>query len=321
MNNYWDTYPLVKKDLEAVETIILDNMKSRDNDIAESLASLVNAGGKLLRPAFLLLAGRFGKFNPQKLYPLAATIEILHMATLVHDDIIDNAELRRGVKTIHAQHGPAQAVFTGDLLLSRCFLILSEKTSMENMRNISKVVAKICEGEIDQNSAHYKLESTVRQYLKRIASKTAALIAMSFAIGAVESKCSRKLVAKLNRIGYNIGMAFQIIDDILDYEGSEQLVGKPLGNDLKHGIYTLPLIYAIKKNDAELTARLKTKDYTDEDIRFIINKATELGGMDKARVLAQRYTERAFEGINSLPDKESRQILLEITKTLLIREY
>jgi heptaprenyl diphosphate synthase len=321
MNNYWDKYPLVKKDLEAVEAVLIDNMKCKDKNIEKSLIDMIYAGGKLLRPAFLLLSGRFGKFNERKLYSFAATIEILHMATLVHDDVIDKSELRRGVKTIYAEHGSSDAVFVGDLLLSRCFLLLSKKTNMDNMRMISQIMVRICEGEIDQNSAHYKLDSTVKQYLKRIATKTSALFALSFTIGASETKCSKKLTKELGRIGYNIGMAFQIIDDILDYEGSEAMVGKPLGNDLKYGIYTLPLIYAIKEKDQALAAVLETKNYSEDDIKFIINKTVQLGGMDRARDLARRYTNRAFDGIEALPNCESKEILKEVVRTLLIREY
>jgi heptaprenyl diphosphate synthase len=321
MNNFWNSYPFIQKDLEKVEEILMENMKSKEKKIEASLFDMVSSGGKMLRPAFLLLAGRFGKFNQKKLYPLAAVIELLHMSTLIHDDVIDNSEFRRGKKSIHAQYGPHYAVFTGDLLFTRCFMLLSNHTSMSNMKLISQVISKICQGEIDQYSSHYQLDNTVKQYLKRISTKTAALFAMSLSIGSIEAKCSKQLTKELSRIGYNIGMAFQIIDDILDYVGSEDLVGKSLGNDLKHGIFTLPIIYSLKCEDIELKETLLKKSYNDEDINKIITKTIDLGGLERARALAKRYTQRAFDKINSLPDCESKKVLFEVTETLLIREY
>jgi heptaprenyl diphosphate synthase len=321
MNNYWNKYPVIQKDLEKIEDILKENMKCKEKKIEKTLLEMVSSGGKMLRPSFLLLAGRFGKFSSKKLYPLASVIEILHMATLIHDDIIDNSEYRRGVRTIQAEYGPNYAVFTGDLLFTRCFMLLSDNTSMENMKLISNVIARICQGEIEQYSAHYQIDNTVKQYLRRISTKTAALFSLSFFIGASESKCSKNLTKQLARIGYNIGMAFQIIDDILDYVGSEDLVGKPLGNDLKHGIFTLPLIYTLMEKDNEISEVLKKKDYSDEDIQYIINKTIELGGLKRARDLAHRYTQRAFNIIDTLPNCESKRIITEITETLLIREY
>lgn len=320
MNNFWNRYPLIKNDLEAVEAILKENMKCRDKTIERSLLEMINSGGKMLRPAFLLLAGRFGKYT-KKLYPLAAVIEMLHMATLIHDDIIDKAEYRRGTKSIQAEFGANYAVFTGDLLFTKCFAMLSSKTSMKNMKLLSDVIAQICQGEIDQYSAHYNVDNTVKQYLKRISTKTAALFSLSFVVGAAESRCSIKLSKDLGRIGYNIGMAFQIIDDILDYAGSESIVGKPLANDLKQGIFTLPLIYALKNDNGELKDILRKNNYSDEDVEVIINRAIELGGLDAARALAQKYTRKAFKGIENLTECESKKILFEVTEILLIREH
>jgi heptaprenyl diphosphate synthase len=321
MNNFWNNYPLIKKDLENVEAILLQNMKSREKKIEESLFNMVTSGGKMLRPAFILLAGRFGKFSAKKLYPMAAAIELLHMATLIHDDIIDNSEFRRGKKTLHEEYGPYYAVFTGDLLLTKCFSLIANHTSMTNMKLIAQVMGRICEGEIEQYSSHYRLDNTIKQYLKRIATKTAALFSLSLSIGSIESKCSKRLIKNMNNIGYNIGMAFQIIDDILDYTGSQDVVGKSLGNDLKHGIFTLPLIYALKENDKDLVDMLDKKGYSDEDIHKIINRTIELGGLEKARILAKRFTQKAFDKISQLPDCDSKSILQEVTEKLLVREY
>lgn len=321
MNNFWDRYPSLKIDLELVTEIMKSNVKNREKAIEEALLDLINSGGKLLRPGFLLISSRFGNYERDKACSLAAVIEMLHMATLVHDDIIDDAKYRRGQETIQSKYGKDYAVFMGDILFARCFMALSTNTSMENMKLLSQAIFDICTGEIEQFSSHYSQNLSVKKYLKRISAKTAALFSLSFYIGAYESGCSSELVKSLSRIGYDIGMAFQIIDDILDYSGDPKAVGKPLGNDLKEGIFTIPLIYAFRMDKSKLEPILSKNDYSDSDIKNIISITKELGGIDKARALAKKYTSKAFHRINKLPNSESKNILLEVTNKLLWREY
>lgn len=318
MNTFWDNYPSIKKDMEKVEEILKENVRCREAVIEETLLELIASGGKMLRPAFVIMAAHFGK-SRKKIYTLAAVMELLHMATLVHDDIIDCSELRRGKKTIQAKYGQSYAVFIGDFLFTRCFKLLSDDTSVKNMKSISDVISRICIGEIEQFSAYYDMEFSPRRYLRRISAKTAALFALSFYIGAAESGCSKDYIKKLARIGYDIGMAFQIIDDILDYEGSEELLGKPQGNDLKQGNFTIPLIYAMKTGNAELESLVSRKDYTEEEIRTIIRLVKECGGLERAKSLAAKYTDRAFAVIDQLNASENREVLREVTQRLLVR--
>jgi heptaprenyl diphosphate synthase len=321
MNKFWDNYPQIKAELEKVVSILKDNTKNREKIIEEALLDLVNSGGKLLRPGFLILSGKFGDYNSDKLCNLAAVVEMLHMATLVHDDIVDDAKSRRGKETIQSKYGKDYAVFMGDILFCRCFMSLSAHTSMENMKLLSEAIFNICTGEIEQFSSHYDKEVSVKKYLKRIGAKTAELFALSCYVGAFEGGCSQELTTNLTKIGYDIGLAFQIIDDILDYTGSTKVVGKPTGNDLREGIYTLPLIYALKVDKSQLLPVLSKDKYSDEDISNIISIASDLGGIDKARAAAAKLTSRAFRRINSLPDNESKFILKDMAEMLLIREY
>jgi heptaprenyl diphosphate synthase len=321
MSNFWGKYNNLQKQLESVKQVMEQSAKCSQSSMEESLLELINSGGKMLRPAFVVIGGGFGEVKTKRIHNLAAVVEMLHMATLIHDDIIDNASTRRGVLTTQARYGKTFAVFMGDYLFAKCFMLLSKNTSMENMRSISKVISRICTGEIEQFSSRFSTDVSVNQYLRRIAAKTAALFSLSLYIGSHESGCSKRLSGSLMSIGYNIGMAFQIIDDILDYEGNEKLVGKPLGNDIKQGIFTIPLLYALKKDKGRLSSLISTKDYSDEDISDIIDIVTELGGVEKAKNLAARYTEKAFKGISRLPDCESKNILFEVTKSLLGRNY
>jgi heptaprenyl diphosphate synthase len=321
MNRFWDKYPLVKVELEKVVEIMKENAKNREKSIENSVLDLVASGGKLLRPGFLIISGGFGKYDSDKLCNLAAVVEMLHMATLVHDDIVDDAKTRRGRETVQSKYGKDYAVFMGDILFCRCFMALSNNTSMENMKLLSEAIFNICTGEIEQLTSHFSQEVSVKKYLRRIAGKTAELFSISFFVGAAESNCSHELTNNLSRIGYDIGMAFQIIDDILDYTSTSDTIGKPAGNDLREGIFTLPLIYALDEDKTALLPLLSKENYSDEDIQRIISITDALGGIVKARMLAKRYTDRAFKRISKLPDCSSKDILIDIAQKLLWREY
>lgn len=321
MNSFWNRFELLNNDLLEVVRIMKMNVKNNDKLIENALLDLIDSGGKLLRPGFVLLSGSFGKYDSKRLCNLAAVIEMLHMATLVHDDIIDDAKTRRNKETIQSKYGKDYAVFMGDILFSRCFMMLSDNTSMENMKLLSNAIFDICTGEIEQFSSRYSKEVSVKKYLKRIAAKTAALFSMSFYIGAFEGECSAELINTLSNIGYDIGMAFQIIDDILDYTSEDNQLGKPTGNDLKEGIYTLPLILALKEDRTKLLPILLKDTYSDEDINLLIDLSQELGGVSKAKSLAKRYTDRAFKKISKLPECESKKFLTNFCEDLLFRKY
>lgn len=321
MSNFWNEYPDIKNELEIVKNIMKENVKSAHKDMEKALLDLIDSGGKMIRPAFVLLSGRFGEFDGDKLYSLAAIVEMLHMATLVHDDIVNDARLRRGSPTIQSKYGKDYAVFMGDFLFAKCFMLLSNNTSMESIKGVAKVVSKICLGEIEQFSSRFTPNLSVKKYLKRIGAKTAALFSLSCYIGASESGLDEKQCKSLAKVGYYIGMAFQIIDDILDYNGNQGSVGKPIGNDLKQGIFTLPLIYALRRDNNTLSKILCKNDYSEEDIKKVVEITRKSNGIEEARRLAKKYTDKAFKQISALPDNESRKIFMDVAKRLLNREY
>ncbi|GFZ32395.1 geranylgeranyl pyrophosphate synthase [Clostridium zeae] len=321
MDKFWNEYPVVKDDLEEVIKIMKKNIKCKEKLVENAIIELINSGGKLLRPAFLIISARFGEFNKDEIYPLAAVLEMLHMATLVHDDIVDDSKLRRGTETIQSKYGKDYAVYIGDFLFCRCFKILSEHSTLMSIKADSNVMSRICMGEIEQFSSKYNKQVSVKRYLKRISSKTAELFSLSFYSGATASGCENKLARKLSDIGHNIGMAFQIIDDILDYTGNEEIVGKSIGTDIKQGLYTLPLIYVLEKKNPELSSILDKEYLEEKDLRQIADIVKNYGGIDKSRALAERYTNRAFNLINTLPEGENKNILLKTTEKLLVRFY
>lgn len=322
MNRYWSKYPTLNIELNKVKEVIKNSIKSSESYIEEQLLPMIEPGGKMLRPAFLLLSAKFGEYDEEKLFKLAAAIEMLHMATLIHDDIIDDSFLRRGEETIQSKYGKDYAVFLGDYLLSRCIILLSDKREYKNIDNIANKLTLLCLGEIKQYYLRYKTNITLRNYLKIISGKTAALFSLSFNIGASEAKCDDKLINNLTKIGYYIGMAFQIIDDILDYTGDGKILGKNIKADLKQGFYTLPLIFALNDDkSSKISNIISNAPITDKNVSEIVRLVTNSNGINKSRKLAKRYTEKAFKYIDKLPNCESKSVLLEVTQELLDRNF
>jgi heptaprenyl diphosphate synthase len=325
MTGYWEDFPGMSGALERVLDIIRDSARSDNPVISTGLEGLFKGGGKLLRPGLLLIAAGFGEIR-NKHYSLAACLEMLHTATLIHDDVIDESPVRRGEPSIYARYGSRNAVLVGDHLLSRCFLLAAEHCSMENALSLARVMALICGMEIEQNSDRYKPDLSLRRYLRKIMGKSAILFALSCQIGAAEAELGPALTARLRRTGYNIGMAFQIIDDILDYAGKPAELRKPLGKDLGDGLVTLPLICALSKDrDGRIRDFLSGNSFTagaapGPGPAEIIRLVRESGGIEGAQTYAEKYTRRALREIERLPRCPSRDMLDLLTRRLLLRE-
>jgi len=321
MSKFWEDYPDIAEELKSVTKIIKTNVKSNEKEFDEAISPLVEAGGKMLRPAFLLLAAKFGEYDRDKMQNLGAAIEMMHMATLVHDDVVDESKLRRGVETVQHKYSKEYAVYIGDFLFCQCFIMLSGYDySTDNLRDISKAISKICMGEIRQYNIRYQRNTSLKKYIKVVSGKTAALFCISFYTGAKESKCNEKTSKLLGRVGYYIGMAFQIIDDLLDYSGDASKLGKNAQSDLIKGYYTLPLIYAMAEDsENKISAILDNSSLNDEDVKQITILIKQYRGIEKAQNLADRYTKKAFDFIEKLPECESKEIIKDITQKLLIR--
>lgn len=322
MSRFWSDYPVIDKEIEAVRKVIEKNAKCKDKVIENSILELLNSGGKMLRPAFTIIASKFGDYNEERVYALASVVEMFHMATLVHDDIIDEAKYRRGKETIQSKYGKNYAVYIGDFLFCLCFRILATTSSIERGIDVdTQVMSRICMGEIEQLNSKFNKDVSVKNYLKRTSGKTAELFSLSLYIGAAESSCDKKTCRLFWSIGHNIGMAFQIIDDILDYVSTDEQLGKQAGKDLLEGIYTLPMILAMEKNPKAFNKILNEDGYTEEEVQSIINLVEENGGIDGAMKIAEKYSKKAFRDINKLPDNEYKEILLDLATKLLKRSY
>jgi heptaprenyl diphosphate synthase len=316
----WEKYPEILKELEILENYIKKNTHSRNKLLSKVVEELVSAGGKRLRPAFSILSAKFGKYDRDKLLPVAGAIEILHTATLVHDDIIDRADFRRGVPTVSEKYGADMAVYTGDYLLARAVLMLSGSVRQERLDVIAKAVKTICEGEVDQYIEKFDFDSSIRKYLKRIGRKTAVLFGASCLIGAEVSECDERVAKLLARFGLYYGMAFQMKDDLLDFLSSARETGKPVGNDISKGIITLPVIFAMTRN-----SELKTlfKKYSGrnaimsiEDIKFVNETVKVCGGFEAAGSLLEKYIKKSNRILDKLEQNEYSRILRELVENL-----
>ena len=305
-------YPLLERDLEEVRDVIRRSLQSGIPDIDAGLARFVENPGKMLRPAMVLLSARMGDFDAGRIYRLAAAVELLHIATLIHDDIIDDSPLRRGISTIHSLEGVRKAVLFGDYLFTRCFQLTADFASPEAARNLAGVVGRICESEIAQTRSNGE---SLRVYLRKSAGKTALLFLASASMGAEESGCSPETVSALRWAAYGIGMGFQIIDDILDYTGKPNDLGKPTGSDVKGGLATLPLILAMRMAEKTMKPQLDKPVNRRRAARireFVMNE----GGLEAAQSYAEFYSEQASKALTSLPDCESRNALILLSQTL-----
>ncbi len=320
MSEFWKDIPGMSGRLEDVKRGMKETLRYEGFPLADAVEALVEANGKMLRPALLLIAGDFGR-RPEALVPLAAAVELLHVATLIHDDVIDEADERRGVPTLHARFGTKEAVLAGDWLFSRCFRLASEASSPENARILARLVGAICSAEIHQDMEKNVWSPSVRNYLRKIAGKTALLFTLALQAGARESRATPRITATLSRIGYDLGMAFQIMDDILDYESSAGAMRKPVGKDLREGLCTLPLILALRGDGRELAPLLAARPMGDDAAERILSLVRSSGALDEARAYALRYTERALREIRRLPKGQPRDALDTLVKKLLSREY
>lgn len=315
----WQGYPEIHKELIKVENYMKEVIPSRKKILTDICLELIEAGGKRLRPAFVIIGAKFGRFDEIKIIPLAASMELLHTATLVHDDIIDDSELRRGRVTVQAKWGEDMAVYVGDYLFTKAFTILSDKMHYEYLNRIAHAFKTICEGEIDQYEIKYNMDVSVTDYLKRIYRKTAVLFVMSILTGAYEGKCKRSTIHALGKFASFYGMAFQVYDDLLDYLSSEEIEGKPIGNDIRQGIYTSPLLYALKdqKTGPEIKKFLSKKaDISNEEIQQVIQLVKETRALDLTRELKEKFVKKALSALDNLSDSDYKNICIDLVKLL-----
>ncbi|KRO16935.1 polyprenyl synthetase family protein [Lacticaseibacillus saniviri] len=315
----WHRYPDIYPQLEHVQARLTQKSRIRNPAVTEVVTAQINASGKMLRSGLMFMFARFGDPTQPGLISAGAAIEALHLATLVHDDVLDHADTRRGVSTVQATSGNRAAIYAGDFLFSVYFELLSQASpDVSNIGTNAMAMRRIFLGELDQNWTQNNAGITQHQYLRQISGKTAALFALATYQGVRVSQADTKLYWPAYRFGRYLGMAFQMIDDLLDYTGDPSTTQKPVFEDLKNGVYTLPLIMAIERQPA-LQEQLKQPNWSDDQFNAIV-AAVQQYGIQPATELAQKYTDKALATLQQFSDSQARDELLALTTMLLKRD-
>jgi octaprenyl-diphosphate synthase len=311
----------VAEDLARVDALIQARLDSDVALVREVARYIVASGGKRLRPALLLLACRALGYAGAARFPLAAVVEFIHTATLLHDDVVDESHLRRGRSTANAAFGNAAAVLVGDFLYSRAFQMMVELDDMRVMQVLAEATNTIAGGEVLQLMGSHDPDVEEPRYLEVIRRKTAKLFEASARLGAVLARSSPALEAGLADYGMHVGTAFQLIDDVLDYSGDEAAIGKSLGDDLAEGKPTLPLIHAMRCGSPEQAALVRRAISTGgrEDFAPVLEAIRASGALDYARAAAEREAAAAAHAIGALPASEARESLLELASFSVTR--
>ncbi len=316
----------VAGDMERVDELIRARLDSDVALVREVSQYIVASGGKRLRPALLLLAagaaGYKEKAGGTALFQLAAVVEFIHTATLLHDDVVDESQLRRGRSTANAAFGNAAAVLVGDFLYSRAFQMMVEVDSMRVMQVLAEATNTIAGGEVLQLMGSHDPQVSEERYLEVIRRKTAKLFEAAARLGGVLAGSPALLENGLADYGMHVGTAFQVIDDVLDYSGDEAAIGKSLGDDLAEGKPTLPLIYAMRCGSAE-QASLVRKAIAEggrDDFARVHEAIRASGALDYARAAAQREAQAAARSIDALPPSVHKQSLLELASFSVTRK-
>ncbi len=317
-------YRPIARDLERVEAVMAEELASRVPFIRELVTHLSHYRGKRLRPALLLLAARACGTVTRQHHVLGAVVEMVHTATLVHDDVLDHAELRRHVATVNQRWGNAASVLLGDLLFTHAFYLASTTGSALACRLIGEATNRVCAGELRQIGERGNLDLTEADYLDIIRGKTAELTACCARLGAAFADAPEAVVESLARYGRSLGVAFQIADDLLDLLGCEEEAGKSLGSDLKQLKLTLPLIYLLREARPELARYARALfDHPGAGARhepsLLLRDLSESGAIAYATRTAERHAAEARQALSCLPASESRQILEDLTHRVVHR--
>jgi len=313
----------VETDLQALTENLKNLIGARHPVLYAAAEHLFGAKGKRVRPAIVFLVSRATMLDQEitlRHRRLAEITEMIHTASLVHDDVVDESELRRGVPTVHSSFGNRIAVLAGDFLFAQSSWYLANLDNLEVVKLLSQVIMDLAEGEIQQGLNRFATSLSIDDYLEKSYYKTASLLANSAKAAATLSESSTALADDLFNYGRHLGLAFQIIDDILDFTGSTEALGKPAGSDLKSGNLTAPVLYALEEKPY-LEVLLEREFAQPGDLEQALTLVRDSRGIERSRELANQHTRMAIEHLADLPPSESRQVLVKLADYVLSRLY
>ena len=318
-------FDLIHDDLQRVEEKMRRAGQEAEGPLKDAILYLINSGGKRIRPALTLVTGRHYDVDLDALTSLAAAVEMLHTATLVHDDVIDGSLLRRGNPTLNARWSAGATVLAGDYIFARAAIFATETNSVPVVKLFAETLATICSGELRQMFKYYDLDQDKQEYYNRIYAKTASLFSAATELGALLAEAPPAEIAAFRDYGHYLGMAFQIVDDVLDFIGSEEVLGKPVGSDLRQGTITLPVFYYLDGGGDRsiLTAVFNEQD--PERKQKALAQALDIirssGAIDAALQEAWDFAKKAQAALDSLPDTPYRAALHELAEYVVQRTY
>ena len=315
---------LIEEDLNKLEGAIEELLTTKIPFIKEVVYHIVKSGGKRIRPVLLIHSARMCAADGDKHIPYAAIVEFIHTATLLHDDVVDNAETRRGSRTANEIWGNEPSVLVGDFLFSKSFDLMIENNNAKILRIMAKVTTGLAEGEILELLKTSDIGTTQEEYFEVISKKTAVLLSAACEIGAVLGRVDARKRAALRKYGYNVGMAFQLTDDILDYVSDDTILGKHAGTDLKEGKVTLPLIQALKsateKERNQVRKTLDGRHVTVRDFEKVRGIIRKYGGIEYTLEISRKYVEDAKQSLKSFPSSPHRDALLDFADYIVTRK-
>ncbi len=311
--------------MNSVNAVILDRMQSEIPLIPALAGHLISGGGKRMRPMLMVAAAELCGYQGTRHHKLAAAVEFLHTATLLHDDVVDGSDMRRGKAAANIVFGNPATVLVGDFLFTRAFELMVEDGSLKVLKIFSKASSIIAEGEVDQLTAQRRIETSEEHYLQIIGSKTAALFAAATRIPAIVAEKSEAEEMALDAFGRNLGIAFQLVDDAIDYDSESSESGKDKGDDFREGKMTLPVILAYARGNAEerkfwedAIAGFRTED---EDLAHAVELINRHGCVEATRERARLYAQRAIDAIAGFPAGEARAAMGEAVEFAVARRY
>lgn len=316
---------VVLPDLQAVEERIQQEISSPVRTIWSLGGHVLSSGGKRLRPALVCLSAYATGLpvDKNRLIPLAAVAELMHMATLIHDDVVDNTTTRRGRPTASAVFGNGVTVLTGDYLLAKAMYLLAEDGDLAILRTVSQVAIEMSEGEVLQMIHTNDPSISEQTYFEIIRKKTAVFIRGCCRTGALVASAPQAMVDALSDYGYHIGMAFQIADDLLDYTGNPVRMGKPVGSDLREGKFTLPLIITLREAtpaDRQRLLQIIGSPVKDGEVQQVVDIIDRYEGFSRTQAVAARHAQQAAEALERLPDSPIRQSLIALCDYMVQRD-
>ncbi|MGI8943568.1 MAG: polyprenyl synthetase family protein [Qipengyuania sp.] len=316
---------LTAQGMNAVNAVILDRMQSAIPLIPALAGHLISGGGKRLRPMLTLAGAELVGYNGARHHRLAAAVEFIHTATLLHDDVVDGSDLRRGKAAANIIFGNPATVLVGDFLFSRAFELMVEDGSLRVLKILSGASAIIAEGEVDQLTAQRQIETSEERYLDIIRAKTAALFAAASRIAAVVAECGEDCETALDEYGRNLGIAFQLVDDAIDYDSDAAAMGKTRGDDFREGKMTLPVILAYARGDEQertfWKAAISGHRTGEDDLQHAIALIGRHNAVADTRSRARHFAQRAVDALAIFPDGRARQEMAEAARFAVARGY